>query len=146
MALAAYAEHTALHLAYEGKPAAADIDPEAQPYAAVALLDSGTAPPEWARLLAAHPDPLVREKLASCPVLPAEAAPLLAADPEVAVVAELALWAPAEVAAALARHPHAEVRRAASRNESVPPEALAALMEELVARCAERRPPTAAAP
>ncbi|MGW6854951.1 hypothetical protein [Streptomyces xanthophaeus] len=128
VALAAYAEHTALHLAYEGKPAAADIDPEAQPYVAVALLDSGTAPPAWARLLAAHPDPLVREKLASCPVLPAEAAPLLAADPEVAVVAELALWAPAEVAAALARHPHAEVRRAASCNESVPPEALAALI------------------
>ncbi|MEU9105046.1 hypothetical protein AB0D54_11870 [Streptomyces xanthophaeus] len=128
VALAAYAEHTALYLAYKGKLAAADIDPVAQPYVAVALLDSGTAPPAWARLLAAHPDPLVREKLASCPVLPAEAAPLLAADPEVAVVAELALWASADVAAGLARHPHAEVRRAASCNESVPPEALAALI------------------
>lgn len=52
----------------------------------------------------------------------------LAADPEVRVVAELALWTTADVAAGLAAHPHAEVRCAVAANEATPPAVVAALI------------------
>ncbi|MFJ1929375.1 MULTISPECIES: hypothetical protein [unclassified Streptomyces] len=52
---------------------------------------------------------------------------MLAADPEIRVVVELALWTTADMAARLARHPDAEVRRAAAANEAPPPDLLAAL-------------------
>ena len=66
--------------------------------------------------------------LAACPDLPGDVAQTLASDPEVRVVSELALWAPAGIAAQLAMHPHAEVRRAVAANEATPPAVLAALL------------------
>ncbi|MFE9635565.1 hypothetical protein [Streptomyces sp. NPDC006463] len=128
LSLAAGAEHTAVRLARDGKLTAADVDPVRQPLAALALLDEGAGRPEWARLLAADPDPRVRWRLASCPGLPPDVAQTLAADPDTGVVAELALWTTAAVTALLARHPHAEVRREAALNEATPPAALAALI------------------
>lgn len=47
---------------------------------------------------------------------------------EVTVVAELALWAPADLAAELATHPHASVRRAVAANGATPPAVLAGLL------------------
>ncbi|MEV0092614.1 hypothetical protein [Streptomyces sp. NPDC050738] len=127
-AVAARAEGSAVSLAYQGRLTAADIDPRAQPYAALALLDEGAGPLEWARLFAADPVRERREKLAACPGLPCDVVEMLAADPDVRVVAELARCTTAEVAGRLARHPHAEVRRAVAANEATPPAALAALM------------------
>ncbi|WP_329389018.1 hypothetical protein OG625_35045 [Streptomyces sp. NBC_01351] len=126
--LAAHHEDTAVRLAYGGTLTAADVDPAAQPYAAIALLDEGRGRPDWACGLAANPDPHIRWKLASCPELSPDAVERLASDPDVEVVAELALWTTAPVAARLARHPHAEVRCAAAYNEATPPDALAALV------------------
>ncbi|MFJ3306813.1 hypothetical protein ACIPSA_27540 [Streptomyces sp. NPDC086549] len=128
IALAARGEEIAVRLAYEGRLTAADVDPVTEPYAALALLDEGAGRPEWARLLAAHPIPERREKLAACPSLPSDVVETLAADPDVRVVAELALWTTPEVAARLAAHPHAEVRRAVAANEATPPTVLAMLI------------------
>ncbi|MEV7831537.1 hypothetical protein AB0P12_13040 [Streptomyces subrutilus] len=125
-ALAALGEPLAVLLAYRGRLAPADVDPVRQPYAAVALLDAGFGEPSTARLLAAHPEPGVRWKLASCPGLPADVEDALAADPDAGVTAEFALWAGPRAAARLARHPHAEVRYAAAGNEAAGPAALAA--------------------
>ncbi|UUU20768.1 hypothetical protein [Streptomyces sp. DSM 40750] len=128
VALASRVEESGVRLAYEGRLTAADVDPVAQPDVALALLDEGAGSPEWARLLAA--DPLVehREKLAACPGLPPDVAEALAQDADVRVVAELALWAAPDVAARLAGHPHAEVRRAVATNEATPSDVLAALV------------------
>ena len=126
--LASRDEGNGVLLAYTGRLTAADVDPTAQPRVALALLDEGVGPPEWARLLAADPEVEHREKLASCPGLPPEVVETLAADPDVRVVAELALWAAPDVAARLAEHPHAEVRRAVAVNEATPPDVLAALV------------------
>ncbi|MFJ6080797.1 hypothetical protein ACIQI8_05285 [Streptomyces sp. NPDC092369] len=128
VALASRVEGSGVRLAYEGRLTAADVDPAAQPLTALALLDEGAGNPEWARLLAADPDPRRREKLAACPGLPADVVEALAADPDVRVVAELAVWTTAEVTARLAGHPHAEVRRAVAANEATPPAVLAALV------------------
>ena len=128
VALVSRVEESAWQLAYEGRLTAADIDPAARPHAALALLHEGVGSPDWARLLAA--DPLVerREKLAACPALPRDVVELLAADSDVRVVAELALCATPDVAARLARHQHAEVRRAVAANEATPSTVLAALI------------------
>lgn len=107
---------------------AADVDPEAQPDAALALLDEGVGNPEWGRLLAADPVVERREKLAACSGLPSDVVETLAADSDVRVVAELALWTTPDVATRLAGHPHAEVRRAVAGNEATPPAVLAALI------------------
>lgn len=128
VALVSRVADSAVGLAYGGRLTAADIDPAAHPTAALALLDGGVGRPEWARLLASDPDAGRREKLAACPGLPPDVLERLAADPDVRVVAELAEWAPWEVAAALAGHPHAEVRRAVAANGATPPETLAALV------------------
>ncbi len=69
-----------------------------------------------------------RERLATCAGLPAAVVETLAADEDIRVVTELALWAPSDTAAALASHPHAEVRRAVAANEATPPALLAALI------------------
>ncbi|WP_367038489.1 hypothetical protein [Streptomyces sp. Je 1-332] len=127
-ALASRVEESAAWLAYEGHLTTADIDPGAQPHAALALLCGGVGSPRWARLLAADPDFEHREKLASCSGLPSDVVETLAADADVRVVAELALWTTLEVAARLAGHPHAEVRRAAAANQATPPSLLAALL------------------
>ncbi|MFE6843969.1 hypothetical protein [Streptomyces sp. NPDC057686] len=128
-ALAACDEDAALHLARAGLLDAAGVDPAARPAVALALLDEGAGPPGWARLLAAHPDREIRRRLASVPGLPLDVLEALAADPDVEVVAELALWTTEpSVAARLAAHPHAEVRRGAASNEAAPPAALAALI------------------
>ncbi|MCX4524259.1 MULTISPECIES: hypothetical protein [unclassified Streptomyces] len=128
LALAARDEDAATRLARTGLLAAGDIDPVARPEAALALLDERGGPPEWARLFAADPDPYTRQRLAACPGLPPEVVETLAADRAVSVVAELALEAPPELAGRLARHPHAEVRRAVAANETAPPAVLAALV------------------
>lgn len=47
VALAAHAEETAAGLARAGRLTATDIDPAAQPLAALALLDEGTGSPRW---------------------------------------------------------------------------------------------------
>lgn len=126
--LASRFEEVAVALAYAGRLTVDDVDPVAQPEAALALLDEGAGSPEWARLFASDPEVERREKLAACPVLPPDVVETLAADPDVRVVAELALWTTSEVAARLAGHPHAEVRRAVAANEATPPDVLAALV------------------
>ncbi|MCX4233602.1 hypothetical protein [Streptomyces ortus] len=131
VALVERVEGSALRLAYEGRLTADDVDPAARPDAALALLDRGVgvSHPQWARLLAADPAHERREKLAACPGLPPDVVDTLAADPDVRVVAELALWTTVpDVAARLATHPHAEVRRAVAANEATPPAVLVALL------------------
>ncbi|UUU37290.1 hypothetical protein JIX56_37865 [Streptomyces sp. CA-210063] len=128
LALASRVEESGVRLAYEGLLTAADIDPAAQPDVALALLDEGAGTPEWARLLAADPVVERREKLAACPDLPSDVVETLAEDADVRVVVELAWWAAPDVAARLAGHPHAEVRRAVAANEATPPDVLAALV------------------
>ncbi|MDX3310579.1 hypothetical protein P1S61_16085 [Streptomyces sp. ME08-AFT2] len=128
VALAERIDESAVQLAYEGRLTAADIDPAAWPDAALALLDRGAGRPEWARLLAADPVRERREKLAACPGLPSDVMDILAADPDVRVTAELALGTIPDMAARLAAHPHAEVRRAVAGNEATPPATLAALV------------------
>ncbi|MFI6463015.1 hypothetical protein [Streptomyces sp. NPDC050538] len=128
VALAERVEGSAVQLAYEGRLTADDVDPSVRPDAALALLDQGVGRPEWARLLAADPVRERREKLAACPGLPSDVVDTLAADPDVRVVAELALGTAPDVAARLAEHPHAEVRRAVAANEATPPAVLAALL------------------
>ncbi|MGW1755339.1 hypothetical protein [Streptomyces mirabilis] len=128
LALAARDEGTAVHLAYEGRLTSADIDPVAQPRAALALLDTGAGLPEWARRFATDPVIERREKLAACPDLPPDVTDTLAADSEIAVVTELALWTTPDMAARLARHPHAEVRSAVAANEATPPAVLEMLL------------------
>lgn len=128
VSLASRVAGSAVRLAHGGHLTAADIDPVAQPLAALALLDARAGSPEWARILAADPSHEHREKLAACPELPADVVDTLAADADVRVVAELALWTTPHRAAVLARHPHAEVRRAVALNEATPPAVLAALL------------------
>ncbi|WP_406004835.1 hypothetical protein OG440_00610 [Streptomyces sp. NBC_00637] len=118
----------AVPLAYEGLLSAADVDPVVRPQAALALLDEEAGAPEWARLFAADPKVERREKLAACPGLPPDVREMLAADPDVRVVAQFALWTTADMAARLARHPHAEVRRAVAANEATPSDVLAMLV------------------
>jgi hypothetical protein len=126
--LAGRFQGTALRLAYEGRLTAADVDPRAQPMAALALLDQGSGDPDWARLLARDPDAERRAKLAACPGLPPDVRETLAADPDVEVVAELAWSTTADMADRLAGHPHAEVRRAVAANEATTPHVLAMLI------------------
>ncbi|MCP3754800.1 hypothetical protein [Streptomyces sp. TBY4] len=122
-------ESAAIRLAHAGQLDPAGVDPLDRPPVALALLDEGLGLPEWARVLAAHPDRETRRQLASRPGLPLDVQETLAADPDVSVVAELGLWTtdPA-LAARLAAHPHAEVRMATALNEAVPSAALAALI------------------
>ncbi|MFD6415215.1 hypothetical protein [Streptomyces sp. NPDC060194] len=122
-ALLARVPASAARLASEGRLTAADIDPATQPEAALTLLREGRGDPEHARALIAH-----GEALAACPGLPPDVVARLAADDDVQVVAELALWATGDVLLELARHPHAEVRRAAAVNEATPASVLAALL------------------
>ncbi|MEU1534011.1 hypothetical protein [Streptomyces fagopyri] len=126
--LASRVEDSRVYLAHQGLLTAADVDPEVDPHAALALLHERAGRAEWASLFAADPLPEHREKLAGCPGLPSDVVEALAADPDVGVVTELALWTPPDVAARLAEHPHAEVRRAVATNESTPPAVLAALI------------------
>ncbi|MEU0053507.1 hypothetical protein [Streptomyces sp. NPDC006309] len=126
--LAARFPDSAVRLAYEGLLTAADVDPVTQPRAALALLDEHSGDPEWARLLARDADVERRAKLAACPGLPDDVRETLAVDSDIRVVAELASRTTAELAARLARHPHAEVRRAVAANEVTPPEVLAMLV------------------
>ncbi|MFD4527053.1 hypothetical protein ACFWP7_24590 [Streptomyces sp. NPDC058470] len=128
VALASRADDTAVQLAYEGRLTTSDVDPVTQPRAALALLDEDAGRPEWARLFAVDPDVEHREKLAACPGLPPDVVETLAADPDVRVVAELALWTTPDMAARLANHSHAEVRRALAANETTPPAVLAMLV------------------
>ncbi|MGW4032126.1 hypothetical protein ACWEFL_22915 [Streptomyces sp. NPDC004838] len=128
VALASRVEESAARLAYEGRLTAADIDPAAQPHAALALLCRRVGSSEWALLLATDPVFERQEKLAACSGLPSDVVETLAADADVRVVAELALWTTPEVAARLAGHPHAEVRRAVAANQATPPPVLAALL------------------
>ncbi|MFD5714816.1 hypothetical protein ACFWHW_31395 [Streptomyces pharetrae] len=127
-ALAARSEEAAMMLVRSGGLRAADVDPRKQPRAALALLDEGAGRAEWARLFASDPDVAHREKLAACPGLPADVAEALAADQDLRVVTELALWTTADVTTRLARHAHAEVRRAVAANEATPPAVLAMLI------------------
>ncbi|MGW7053464.1 hypothetical protein [Streptomyces sp. NPDC054887] len=138
VALVSRVEESAERLVYEGRLTAADIDPVAQPHAALALLDKGVGSPEWARLVAADPVLERREKLAACAGLPSDVVETLATDSDVRVVAELALWATPDVAGRLAGHPHAEVRRAVAANEATPPAVLAALLAGGVHPAAQR--------
>ncbi|GGX80299.1 hypothetical protein GCM10010358_38310 [Streptomyces minutiscleroticus] len=126
--LAERVHESAVQLAYEGRLLGADVDPSVRPDAALALLDRGVCRPQWARLLAADPAGERRERLAACPGLPSAVVDTLEADPDVRVVAELALWATADVASRLAAHPHAEVRRAVAGNEATPAATLSGLM------------------
>ncbi|QES47460.1 hypothetical protein DEJ50_06090 [Streptomyces venezuelae] len=126
---AAYGEDVAVPLAERGLLAPADVDPAAWPLAALALLRRGTAPGAWARALAMAPEPRHRALAAAEPAaLTADAVELLAADPDPEVVSELALEAGPELAARLARHPHAEVRLAVAHNRATPPPVLRALL------------------
>ncbi|GGV87875.1 hypothetical protein GCM10015535_38000 [Streptomyces gelaticus] len=128
VALASQVEEIAVRLVYEGLLTAAEVDPVAQPHAALALLDERSGAPEWARFFASDPEAERRERLAACPGLPPDVVEMLAADSDVRVVAELASWTTPDMAARLARHPHAEVRRAVAANETTPPDVLAMLI------------------
>ncbi|MET8446078.1 hypothetical protein [Streptomyces sp. NPDC005209] len=128
VALAGRVAEAAVGLAYEGKLTVADIDPVRQPRAALALLDGNAGRAEWARVLAEDPVVDHRERLAACPGLPSDVVETLAADPDIRVVSELALWTTSEMAAWLARHPHADVRSAVAANEATPPAVLAMLL------------------
>lgn len=119
---------TAVPLAYEGLLSEDQVDPAVLPDAALALLDTGVGPTRWARRFAAHADPRCRVKLAACPGLPPDVLEALLDDSDTEVVVELALWAPADIAARLARHPHADVRSAVAENEAASPEVLRALL------------------
>ncbi|WP_327104212.1 hypothetical protein [Nonomuraea glycinis] len=121
-------EGAAIRLAYEGRLTADGIDPVARPRVALALLEERSGRPEWARLLAADPSVEAREKLAACPGLPHDVMRTLGSDPDVRVVAELALWAPADIAGELAAHAHADVRRSVAANEATPATVLASLL------------------
>jgi hypothetical protein len=99
-----------------------------QPLAALALLAAGAGHPDWARTLAADPAAERRLQLAACPGLPPDVRETLASDPDVRVVAEVASRATPEMAARLANHPYADVRRALAGNEAAPPAVLAALI------------------
>ncbi|MDX3072670.1 hypothetical protein [Streptomyces sp. MI02-7b] len=128
-ALAARFEGAGIRLAHEGRLTADDIDPAAQPRAALALLEEGRGRQEWARMLAADPGAQYREKLAACPDLPPDVVAALAEDPDVQVAAELALWTTVpEDAARLAAHPHADVRCSVAANEATPPGVLESLL------------------
>ncbi|MFD7982513.1 hypothetical protein ACFV4M_03925 [Kitasatospora indigofera] len=151
--LAARSEAAAVQLAYGGRLQPQDVDPASQPLAALALLDEGAGLPQWARYFVADPRVEHREKLAACPGLPPDVARSLADDPDVQVVAELARWAPTHLAAELAPHPHAEVRRAVAGNEAAPPKLLAAMLTgegippvQLCRVCDQERVPFAHAP
>lgn len=122
-ALIAVDETCAWHLAERHT---LDIDASAHPDAALALLHHGRGRPEWARTLAASP--ARRVQLAECPNLPPDVQETLANDENPEVVAEFAIWAPAPIAARLARHPHAEVRCGVAANTATPPNVLAALL------------------
>jgi hypothetical protein len=128
VALASRVEQSVVLLVDRGLLTADDVDPVAQPLAALALLAEGVGRPAWARPFAA--DPLIgrRAKLAACPGLPPDVREILAADSDIRVVAELALWTTPDMAARLAEHPHAEVRCAVAGNEATPPAVLAALI------------------
>jgi hypothetical protein len=128
LALAARDEDTVAGWAERGLLTPDDVDPAARPAAALGLLSEGAGKPEWARMLAADPLTDHREKLAACPNLPPDVIELLAADTKPTVIAELALWTTAAMAARLAKHPHAEVRAAAAANEATPPLILASLV------------------
>lgn len=129
VALTARDEHTARSLAFAGLLTAADVDPVARPLTALALLDTGAGRPEWARLLARHPVVRHREELASCAGLPDDVIEALAVDTALDVVHELAAFTPEPaMAARLARHPHAQVRRGVAVNEATPPAVPAALL------------------
>ncbi|MFI6540668.1 hypothetical protein ACIBHY_49990 [Nonomuraea sp. NPDC050547] len=121
-------EGAAIRLAHEGRLTADDVDPVAQPQIALALLGERSGRPGWGRLLAADPLAETREKLAACPGLPHDVLQTLSADPDVRVAAELALWAPADIAGELAAHPHADVRRSVAANEATPAMVLASLL------------------
>ncbi|WP_199486778.1 hypothetical protein [Actinomadura logoneensis] len=103
-----------------------DLDPAAFPDAALALLATGHGLPGWARLLAA--DSLRRARLADSQDLPADVQHTLARDDDPEVVEDLARIALPELAAALARHPHAGVRTGVAANPAAPPPVLAALL------------------
>ncbi|MFE9443554.1 hypothetical protein ACFYO2_32270 [Streptomyces sp. NPDC006602] len=57
VALASRVEESAVQLVYEGRLSAADVDPVAQPDAALAFLQERAGTREWARLVAADPNP-----------------------------------------------------------------------------------------
>ncbi|MFF7203541.1 hypothetical protein [Streptomyces sp. NPDC008141] len=138
LALAARRDDDAATLVHGGGLTAADIDPAIRPRAALALLDAGAGPPEWARRFAEDTDAWRRWTLASCPDLPPDVTEKLAADPDLDVVVELALFTTPETATRLAGHPHAEVRRAVAANEATPPAVLAVLATGTDAVPAER--------
>ncbi|MFC8619700.1 hypothetical protein ACFT9M_25270 [Micromonospora purpureochromogenes] len=87
--------------------------------------------PALSRLLPPHPTRRFRENPAPAPGLPDDVIALLAADEDVHVPAALATWATLDpaLAADLARHPHAEVRRGLALNPRTPPALLAALAD-----------------
>ncbi|MER7701364.1 hypothetical protein ABTX81_00480 [Kitasatospora sp. NPDC097605] len=128
LALAAAGEDAAAWLAQDGRLTAGDVDPEARPDAALALLERGEGRPHWARRFAADPDPGRRGRLAGCPDLPDDVLRRLGEDQDPDVVAELALAAPPALTAQLARHPHTAVRRAVAFNDRTPPAVLAELL------------------
>jgi hypothetical protein len=128
VALASRDEEAAVQLAYEGRLMAADVDPTVQPLAALALLDEGAGDPGWIPRFAADPVAEHRMKLAGCPGLPPDVVEALADDPDESVVGGVASHATPEMAARLARHPHAEVREAVAFQEVTPPAVLAMLI------------------
>ncbi|MEV7010464.1 hypothetical protein [Streptosporangium sp. NPDC051022] len=128
LALASRTEQCVAHLVKRGLLTADDVDPVAQPLAALALLDEGAGRPAWARLLAVDPSLERREWLADCPGLPSDVEEILAADANIEVVTNLAWRTTPGTAARLAEHPHAEVRRMVAANKATPPEVLAALL------------------
>lgn len=116
VALLAEFDAVAVKLIYEERLKTVDADDVAKrPRVALALLDVGIGWEDWGWRLARGSD--------------------------VGVVAELALWAPTALAAELAAHPHADVRRGVAGNKATPPAALAALLTGAALASGETLPP-----
>ncbi|MEV4558011.1 hypothetical protein AB0K51_13575 [Kitasatospora sp. NPDC049285] len=136
-ALAALGEDVAVKLARAGALLAQDVDPQRRPRAALALLEEGRAPVEWARRLADLPE--LRAALVACPGLPADVTARLAEDADPEVVADLGWYTvDPSVLTRLAAHPSTQVRRGAAANEATPPAVLADLLAD--------RPPAGSCP
>ncbi|SNT41634.1 hypothetical protein SAMN05421812_105441 [Asanoa hainanensis] len=101
---------------------------EHRPWAIVALLDDHDIPEAWLWRVAGEPDSDLRAELALAAACPPELLRLLAQDAElVSSVAASAALTP-ELAAELAGHSDAEVRRAVAANEHAPASLLAGLV------------------
>lgn len=108
------------------------------PWVGLAVLDHPGADPGWIPRIARGEDAIARSELATRFPLPPDIARLLAEDDELDVVLSVARCQPSlepDLAADLARHPHAAVRAALAGNESASPDLLRSLFDGTPEAC-----------